>query len=71
MKKSIEALLRGYIYFRVRVYDGVVMTHWFFWTYENAKRFKDLMTEDKIIPDRGNIISLEGRHFLKGWRAFL
>lgn len=70
MIKSIEALARGYISFRVRIHDGEEETRWSFWFYGPAKRFKDLHILDEVVPDRGELITLEGYHIFKGWRAF-
>lgn len=64
-----RALLRGYLFFRVRVYDDHLdETRWGFFTYGAALRFKHLLIDDQVIPDRGHLVVLEGYHVLKGWQ---
>lgn len=54
MNKTLEALIRGYVLFRVN--DK------YFLTYTNAQRYRTTITK--------GLIKFEGYHIRNGWRGF-
>jgi hypothetical protein len=58
MIKTLEALVRGYLFFRVN--DK------YFLTYTPAREYRKTLSDSKIKRD----INFEGYHIIKGWISF-